>query len=59
MAEELGVTVECALDIRYIRGRKYFPKHQAEEMERRIILLHKAGTPPRYIQDWIWERWGL
>lgn len=47
LAQKLGVTDGCALDIVYLRSRSRW----TQRMEDELIRLHKAGTPPN-VFDW-------
>jgi hypothetical protein len=42
IASTLGVTIECARDILYLRTRH----RHTQELEDELIRLHSAGTPP-------------
>lgn len=42
LAAELGVSVECATDVWYLRTRS----RHTPELEAELIALHAAGTPP-------------
>ena len=50
LAVELGVSVECAGDVWYLRTRS----RHTPELEAELIALHAAGTPPNmqaYIRE--------
>jgi hypothetical protein len=42
LAEELGISENCAADVWYLRSRS----QHTPELEAKLIELHKAGTPP-------------
>jgi hypothetical protein len=42
LATELGVSVNCAYDVWYLRTRS----RHTPELEAELITLHAAGTPP-------------
>lgn len=42
LANELGVTLECASDVYYLRTRS----RHTPELEAELIRLHEAGIPP-------------
>lgn len=42
LAEELGISENCAADVWYLRSRS----RHTPELEAKLIELHKAGTPP-------------
>lgn len=46
LANELGVSMGCACDVRYLRTRSRW----TEELEEELIRLHKAGTPPNVME---------
>jgi hypothetical protein len=41
-----NVTTACATDVLYLRGRSRW----TEELEKQLIALHKAGTPPNIME---------
>jgi len=42
LAKELGVSKECASNVRYLRSRSRW----TQELEDELIRLHKEGNPP-------------
>jgi GAF domain-containing protein len=46
LAQELGVSVECAEDVNYLRSRS----RHTEELEAELIRLHKEGNPPNIFE---------
>jgi len=46
LMEELDITQNCAIDVLYLRGRH----RHTEELEKELIALHKAGTPPNIME---------
>ena len=46
LATELDVSVACASDVWYLRTRS----RHTQELEDRLIELHRAGTPPNVME---------
>src|SRR5258706_11283565 len=42
LAHKLHISVECAIDVVYLRGRSRW----TPALEKELIRLHRAGTPP-------------
>jgi hypothetical protein len=49
LMSDLGISESCALDVAYLRTRS----RHSPELEQKLIALHKVGTPPQNIFEFM------